>query len=109
VAIPAKLNAHSERNGFWREALKLAVLFRETEQDSGTIPNTIERSDAGNSIVRESVRPRQGKPAWSEAEERLPLAGKGAAALVPASALNGPQRAFQRSEAETEWHTDDYF
>ena len=49
-------------------------------------PEHSERSDAGNSIVRENVRLRQGKPVRSEAEGAA-LAGEGirgkAAGLAP--------------------------
>jgi hypothetical protein len=61
LGIPAKLNAFSEGkpNGI-----------------PGWSRTPSERRDAGNSIVKESVRLRQGKPVRSEAEG-LPLAGKG--------------------------------
>ena len=42
---------------------------REAERHSGMIPNTIGASNAGFSIVRESVRLRQEKPVRSAAEE----------------------------------------
>jgi len=49
---------------------------------------------AGFSIVLESVRLRQVKPVRPERSGgRMPLAGKGVAALVPASTLKRPERA----------------
>ena len=80
LRIPAKLNALSEGklNGI-----------------PGRSRTPSERSDAGNSIVKESVRLRQEKPVRSAAKEGLLLAGKGvrgkAAGLAP------PQHTEDRS------------
>src|SRR5579872_1885628 len=78
VGIPAKLNV---RKG--------------SERHSGTRTRS-ERSDAGTSIVKEVFgfvkRKRSGAQRRKDAASGERGAGKGAAALVPASAHRGPER-----------------